>query len=115
MILLAVFGSPISQSRSPEIHRSFARQCALKVDYRAIEARPETFPRLVEEFTAQGGRGCNVTLPLKNDAWKLGTDYENSFDISKPAWQSGKRQRQELLLPPLADHSNPSDERADGG
>ena len=71
MIRLAVFGSPISHSRSPEIHRLFARQCALEVDYRAIEAKLETFPRLLEELAARGGRGCNVTVPLKHEAWKL--------------------------------------------
>ena len=71
MIRLAVFGSPISHSRSPEIHRLFARQCALEVDYRAIEAKLETFPRLLEELATRGGRGCNVTVPLKHEAWKL--------------------------------------------
>ncbi len=85
MILLAVFGSPISQSRSPEIHHSFARQCALKVDYRAIEARPETFPRLVEEFAAQGGRGCNITLPLKHEAWKLAQKSSDSSSRARAA------------------------------
>jgi len=82
VILLAVFGSPISHSRSPEIHRSFARQFALKIEYRTIEARPETFPRLVEEFAAGGGRGCNITVPLKHEAWKLA---QKSSDSSKQA------------------------------
>jgi shikimate dehydrogenase len=71
VIRLAVFGSPVSHSRSPEIHRSFARQCVLEVDYRAIEANADTFPRLLDEFAAGGGRGCNVTVPLKHEAWKL--------------------------------------------
>ena len=85
MILLAVFGSPVSHSRSPEIHHSFARQCALKVDYRAIEARPETFPRLVEEFAARGGRGCNVTVPLKHQAWKLAQKSSDSSSRARAA------------------------------
>lgn len=71
MIRLAVFGSPVSQSRSPEIHHSFARQFDLEIDYRAIEANSETFPRLLAEFVSSGGRGCNVTVPLKHEAWKL--------------------------------------------
>ncbi|MEE8338815.1 MAG: shikimate dehydrogenase [Xanthomonadales bacterium] len=71
MIRLAVFGSPISRSRSPEIHRLFARQCGLEIDFRAIEARPGTFPDLLEEFAAGGAKGCNVTVPLKHQAWKL--------------------------------------------
>ncbi|MEE8343340.1 MAG: shikimate dehydrogenase [Gammaproteobacteria bacterium] len=85
MIRLAVFGSPISHSRSPEIHRAFARQCALKVDYRAIEARPETFPRLLEELAARGGRGCNVTVPLKHEAWKLAQKSSDSTRRARAA------------------------------
>ena len=85
MILLAVFGSPVSHSRSPEIHHSFARQCALKVDYRAIEARPETFPRQVEEFAARGGRGCNITVPLKHEAWKLAQKSSDSSSRARAA------------------------------
>ena len=82
MIRLAVFGSPVSHSRSPEIHRLFARQCALEVDYRAIEANAETFPGLLEELAARDGRGCNVTVPLKHEAWKLA---QNSSDHSNRA------------------------------
>jgi len=85
VIRLAVFGSPVSHSRSPEIHRSFALQCALEVDYRAIDARPETFPRLLEEFAAQGGRGCNVTVPLKHEAWKLATKASASANRAQAA------------------------------
>ncbi len=85
MILLAVFGSSVSHSRSPEIHHSFARQCALKVDYQAIEARPDTFPRLVEEFAARGGRGCNITVPLKHEAWKLAQKSSDSSSRARAA------------------------------
>ena len=85
MILLAVFGSPVSHSRSPEIHHSFARQCSLEVDYRAIEANTETFPRLLEEFAARGGRGCNVTVPLKHEAWRLAQKSSDSSSRARAA------------------------------
>jgi len=85
VIRLAVFGSPISHSRSPEIHRLFARQCGLEVDYRAIEARPGTFPDLLEEFAAGGGRGCNVTVPLKHLAWKLAQKSSTSASQAQAA------------------------------
>jgi shikimate dehydrogenase len=68
---LAVFGKPVTQSLSPRIHGLFADQCGLDIDYRAIEATPETFPQLVAELAGSGGRGCNITTPLKHDAWKL--------------------------------------------
>jgi shikimate dehydrogenase len=71
LIKLAVFGQPVAHSLSPRIHGLFADQCGLEVDYRAIEATPESFPGLVAELAGSGGRGCNITVPLKRDAWKL--------------------------------------------
>jgi shikimate dehydrogenase len=71
VIKLAVFGSPVSQSRSPAIHRMFAAQCGLKVEYRAIEASADTFASLVRRLADEGGLGCNVTVPLKVQAWEL--------------------------------------------
>lgn len=68
---LAVFGQPIAQSLSPEIHSRFARQVGLNVDYRAIEASPEAFPAALARLAEQGARGCNITAPLKRDAWRL--------------------------------------------
>lgn len=71
MIRLAVFGSPVTHSLSPRIHTLFARQCGLAVDYRAIEATAATFAGLVRDLADQGGRGCSVTVPFKQAAWKL--------------------------------------------
>ncbi len=68
---LAVFGKPVVHSLSPRIHNLFAAQCGLEIDYRAIEATPESFPRQVAELVRAGGRGCNITVPLKHEAWKL--------------------------------------------
>ena len=85
MIRLAVFGSPVSQSRSPDIHRLFARQLGLQVDYQAIEATTEAFPRLLEELAAQGGRGCNVTVPLKHEAWELAQNCSDSASQARAA------------------------------
>ncbi len=85
MIQLAVFGSPISHSRSPEIHLSFARQCSVEVRYRAIEANIGSFPRLLEEFVARGGRGCNVTVPLKHEAWRQAQKSSDSSSRARAA------------------------------
>ena len=69
VIRLAVFGQPVAQSLSPRIHAEFARQLGMRIDYRAIETGPQSFPDLVRELAAGGGRGCNVTVPLKREAW----------------------------------------------
>lgn len=73
MIQLAVFGQYVSKSLSPRIHQMFARQFALPLEYTAIEATPETFASKVRELAGNGARGCNVTVPFKNDAWRLAT------------------------------------------
>jgi shikimate dehydrogenase len=74
VIQLAVFGNPVGQSLSPEIHRNFAEQCGLNVDYQAIEASTESFPEQVRTLAGRGGRGCNITAPFKKDAWRLAGD-----------------------------------------
>jgi shikimate dehydrogenase len=71
VIRLAVFGSPVAHSLSPRIHSLFAAQLGLAVDYRAIEATPRTFHTQLRALAESGGRGCNVTVPLKRDAWQL--------------------------------------------
>ncbi len=71
LIRLAVFGNPVARSLSPRIHARFAQSCGLEIDYHAIEATSETFPAQLAELAAAGGRGCNVTAPLKYDAWRL--------------------------------------------
>lgn len=67
----AVFGQPISHSRSPAIHAAFAKQCGIALDYQAIEAAPEHFTDTLAAFAADGGMGANVTLPLKELAFAL--------------------------------------------
>ena len=69
----AVFGHPVAHSKSPDIHAAFGRQEGIAVDYRAIDASPETFVAALEAFAADGGVGANVTLPHKEAAFALCT------------------------------------------
>jgi shikimate dehydrogenase len=64
----AVFGQPIAHSLSPRIHTAFAAQFDIDIDYRAIESSRADFARTLDVFAHHGGRGANVTLPLKEDA-----------------------------------------------
>ncbi|MBI5331919.1 MAG: shikimate dehydrogenase [Betaproteobacteria bacterium] len=69
----AVFGHPIAHSKSPRIHAEFARQCGQKLVYEAILAPREGFSDAVRNFRNDGGRGCNVTVPFKEEAYSLCT------------------------------------------
>ena len=67
----AVFGHPIAHSLSPRIHAMFGAQTGIALRYVAIDAAPAAFRAGLAAFAAEGGRGANVTLPLKQDAFKL--------------------------------------------
>jgi len=67
----AVVGNPIAHSKSPAIHAAFAAQTAQHLTYERLLAPIDGFPVAVEQFFAQGGKGLNVTLPFKLQAYAL--------------------------------------------
>ncbi|HEX8962207.1 MAG TPA: shikimate dehydrogenase [Rhodocyclaceae bacterium] len=69
----AVFGNPIAHSQSPRIHALFARQTGQDIDYEALLAPLDGFADAVKAFAAAGGRGANVTVPFKEEAFRLST------------------------------------------
>ena len=67
----AVTGHPIAHSKSPQIHAVFARQTAQDISYEAILAPLDGFVATVQAFRTAGGRGMNVTVPFKLEAFAL--------------------------------------------
>lgn len=66
-----VFGNPIAHSKSPAIHTAFAVELEEDIVYTAIEAPHDDFAGAWQRFVAEGGRGANVTVPFKEEAYQL--------------------------------------------
>lgn len=69
--LYAVIGNPIAHSKSPAIHTRFGEQTGERIEYRRLLAPVDGFVDTVRVFVAAGGRGLNVTVPFKLEAYAL--------------------------------------------
>ncbi|WP_347329800.1 shikimate dehydrogenase [Marinimicrobium locisalis] len=65
----AVFGNPIAHSKSPYIHRQFAEQTGQALAYTKQQVNDGEFEQAAEAFFENGGKGLNVTVPFKVDAY----------------------------------------------
>ena len=74
----AVFGNPIKQSLSPQIHQLFAKQHQLEISYERIQSEDNLFKDAVTDFFNQGGNGCNVTAPFKEQAFEMCNQLSDS-------------------------------------
>lgn len=78
----ALFGLPLGHTKSPLIHGEFARQTGQDLTYEAIEAPADAFGAAVDRFRAAGGRGINVTLPFKLEAFAYATELMESARLA---------------------------------
>lgn len=78
----AVFGNPISHSKSPLIHQAFAEQTGIAHHYGRVCAPLDSFPETIAAFFAQGGRGANVTLPFKQQACEFADELSERAALS---------------------------------
>lgn len=67
----AVVGNPVAHSRSPDIHAMFAKQTGQSLIYERLLAPLDGLAPALRAFAAAGGRGCNITVPFKFDAFAL--------------------------------------------
>ena len=78
----AVIGNPISQSKSPLIHTTFARQSGQDIEYTTVEGELGGFRDAAEAFRKAGGCGMNVTAPFKLDAFAYATDLSEQARLA---------------------------------
>lgn len=67
----AVLGNPVAHSRSPFIHAAFAQATGQALRYERVLAPLDDFAGTLQRFAAEGGCGCNITVPFKLDAFAL--------------------------------------------
>lgn len=79
----AVIGNPVAHSKSPWIHARFASACGQDIQYGRIEAPPGGFVAAVDAFRASGGKGLNVTLPFKEEAFRYASRRSHRAEAAR--------------------------------
>ncbi|HDV7283231.1 TPA: shikimate dehydrogenase [Mannheimia haemolytica] len=74
----AVWGNPIAQSKSPRIHQLFALQTQRNIEYIAKLGDETAFEQQLADFFALGAKGCNITAPFKERAFKLADAFSET-------------------------------------
>lgn len=78
----AVLGHPIAHSKSPQIHKRFAQDEGINLDYRAICLPKENFKESLLDLIRQGLKGANVTLPFKEEAYSLCDELSEEASVA---------------------------------
>jgi len=71
--LYCVMGNPVAHSQSPWIHARFAELTGQRLSYTRRHIELDDFACALRAFAAEGGCGCNVTVPFKFQAASLAT------------------------------------------
>jgi shikimate dehydrogenase len=77
-----VFGNPIEQSKSPDIHDIFADKSQQNIDYQKQLVDPDDFSNAVTAFIRQGGKGANVTAPFKELALAIADELTERASLA---------------------------------
>jgi len=89
-----VMGNPVAHSKSPQIHTAFAEQTRQNIFYQAIQVDDGKFKEAIKEFQVQGGKGLNITLPFKGEAWEISENRssraERALAVNTISFDDGK-------------------------
>ncbi|WOB07444.1 shikimate dehydrogenase [Piscinibacter gummiphilus] len=80
-----VAGNPVEHSQSPFIHAQFAQATGQAVAYDRLLCPLDGFEATVQAFAESGGRGCNVTVPFKIDAYRLAARRSRRATLAQAA------------------------------
>lgn len=69
--LYCVIGNPVEHSRSPAIHTQFAALTGQHLSYERRLVALDDFGPAIRQWRAQGGKGCNITVPFKVEAAQI--------------------------------------------
>ncbi|MDP2560985.1 shikimate dehydrogenase [Psychrobium sp. 1_MG-2023] len=72
-----VIGNPIEHSKSPFIHQQFAQASNQVISYGKKKLELEEFASFIKMFQRDGGKGCNITVPFKEVAFKLADELSD--------------------------------------
>ena len=74
-----VIGDPIDHSLSPQIHNHWIERLGVNADlYQKINVKKDTFVEDVDRLIKEGYNGLNVTVPLKENAFKYCDELSES-------------------------------------
>ncbi len=79
----AIVGNPVAHSKSPLIHAEFARRTNQAMTYERLLAPQDGFAATVDAFARAGGKGLNVTVPFKVEAFALATECSERARLAK--------------------------------
>ncbi|ARU03798.1 shikimate dehydrogenase [Comamonas serinivorans] len=77
-----VMGNPIAHSLSPHIHTQFAQLTGQAMAYDRLLAPLDGFAATAQAFFAEGGRGCNITVPFKLEAARLADETSERVQLA---------------------------------
>jgi shikimate dehydrogenase len=80
-----VLGNPVEHSKSPAIHARFAELTGQAVAYSKLLAPLDDFPGTLQRWMDGGGRGCNVTVPFKFEAFRLASSATERAQLAQAA------------------------------
>ena len=68
--LAGVMGWPVGHSRSPRLHGHWLERYGIDGAYVPLAVPPDRVEQAIRALPALGFRGCNVTVPHKEAAWR---------------------------------------------